>query len=186
VIAHNPHHRLFPQRPGQGHAKPVKAIGPRGEVCGVFSHADQAAAALGVWRNAIVSALRKGNRAAGYHWRYVGVPDECQPPPNTRLRSSCQRRPIPERFWPREEPPAPRTIVSKGRNLEYSPRRPETVVERTPAEWERGRFERARKLNPLLTWEHWQEIIARQPMGPRPQKERRLQAVPDAPTGVTL
>jgi hypothetical protein len=170
MIAHNPHHRLFPQRPVQGHAKPVKAVGPRGKVYGVFPHADQAAAALGIWRNAIISALRKGNRAAGYHWRYVGVPDECQPLPNTRLRSSCQRREIPERFWPRAEPPAPPTVVSKGRNLDYSPRTPELEVDRTPADWERGRFERARTINPLLTWAHWLEITHKEPMGRKPKR----------------
>jgi hypothetical protein len=101
VIASNPHHRLFPQRPAQGHAKPVKAIGPRGKVFGVFPHADQAAAALGIWRNAIVSALRKGNRAAGYYWRYVGVPDELQPL-NNRLRSdhgTPPPQPPPELTW---------------------------------------------------------------------------------------
>jgi hypothetical protein len=180
LIAHNPHHRLFPRR-RQGHAKPVKAIGPRGQVYGVFSHADQAAAALGIWRNAIISALRKGNRAAGYHWRYMGVPDELQPPLNTRRRSSCRRQPIPDRFLPREEdlrpppPPPPPTVVSKGRFLDA---RPVTRIEhasltgredpdRRPSDFERGRFEKARQYNPALTWEEWRNLVERKPYSPR-------------------
>jgi hypothetical protein len=159
VIASNPHHRLFPQRPAQGHAKPVKAIGPRGKVFGVFPHADQAAAALGIWRNAIVSALRKGNRAAGYYWRYVGVPDELQPL-NNRLRSDHGTRPpIPDRFLPRApepvRPQSARAVVYQGRNLDYSTRAREPIIERTPADFERGRFDKARAYNPALTWEGW-------------------------------
>jgi hypothetical protein len=105
-------------------------------------------------------------------------------------RASSRRNLSPKRTAP--VAPLPKVVnptvvtrtVYQGRNLDFSPRRPETVVERTPAEWERGRFERASKINPLLTWAHWVEITRREPMKPR--KRRRLQAVPDAPTGVAL